>query len=203
MTLLVILACEIGFWVLLVSGLAARYLLRRRRLSSALLLCVPLLDVVLLTAIGWDLLANGTTAEFTHGLGAVYLGFTVAFGHQIIARVDAWFAHRFAGAPAPVKAPAAGTARVRHEWGQWLRMLLCAAVASAVLGGIVLLVADPARTGELLVWFARIWLATGIWLIVGPVWEGVRQAVTAVPVLRPLLAEARGPVRERTRDNAR
>lgn len=165
-----IVACEIGFWVVLALGLAARYLAGLRTLSSVLLLCVPVLDALLLALIAWDLLANGTTADFTHGLGAVYLGFTIAFGHQVIARVDAWFAHHFADGPVPPRPPSSGAGRVRYEWAQWLRMLLCALVASAVLGGITLLVADPARTDELVAWIARVWFVTGVWLLGWPVW---------------------------------
>lgn len=165
-----IVACEVGFWALLGLGLVTRYLLRMRRLSTILLLCVPLLDVILLALIAWDLLANGTTADFSHGLGAVYLGFTVGFGHQVIARVDSWFAHRFAGGPPPITPPKSGLLQVKYEWKQWLRMLLCAVIASAVLGGIVVLVNDPSRTAELVGWFGRVWLATAVWLIGWPVW---------------------------------
>ena len=168
-----ILVCEIGFWVVLALGLVVRYLGGQRRLSSVLLLCVPVLDALLLTLIAWDLLVNGTTADFTHGLGAIYLGFTIAFGHQVIARVDAWFAHRFADGPAPEGAPKSGMVRVKYEWVQWFRMVLCAVIASAVLGGITLLVADPSRTSELIAWSARVWFVTGIWLIGWPVWYSV------------------------------
>ena len=155
---------------MLFSGLAARYLLRLRRVSTALLLSVPVLDVLLLALISWDLLANGATAEFAHGLGAVYLGFTVAFGHQIITRVDAHFAHRFAGGPEPVKVPKTGPVRVRYEWHQFLRVLVVAAIACAVLGGITWLVGDPSRTEELTNWFGRVGLITAIWFVTGPVW---------------------------------
>ena len=165
-----IVACEIGFWVVLAAGLGARYLLRLRRLSSVLLLCVPLLDLLLLALITWDLVFNGATATFAHGLGAVYLGFTVAFGHQIINRVDARFAHRFAGGPPPVKPPKAGSAHVRYEWQQWGRMLLCAVIASVVIGVIVLLVGDSARTAELAGWIGRVWLVTGVWFVGWPLW---------------------------------
>ena len=175
-----IVTCEIGFWVVLVLGLAARYLLRRRKLSNILLASVPLLDLALLAFIAWDLLVNDAVADFAHGLGAVYLGFTVAFGHQIIARVDAWFAHRFAAAPAPVKPPTKGRAAVRYEWAQWGRMVLCAVIASAVLGGIIVLVRDPQRTSELFAWIARVWLVTGIWFVGWPVWVSVRELGTAV-----------------------
>lgn len=168
-----IIACEIGFWVVLGLGLVARYLVGLRKLSTVLLLCVPVLDALLLALIAWDLLANGTTADFAHGLGAIYLGFTIAFGHQIITRVDAWFAHRFAGGPVPVQPPQVGRAKVRYEWHQWGRMLLCAVIASAVLGGITLLVGDWSRTSELIAWLARVWIATGVWLIGWPVWHTV------------------------------
>lgn len=171
-----IIACEIGFWVVLGLGLAARYLLRLRRTSTVLLLCVPILDVALLSLIAWDLLANDAVADFSHGLGAVYLGFTIAFGHQIITRVDAWFAHRFADGPEPWRPPKTGPAYVRYEWQQWARMLLCAVIATAVLGGITQLVGDADRTAELLGWIARVWLVTGIWLLGWPVWATAKHA---------------------------
>lgn len=170
-----IVACEIGFWAVLGLGLVARYLFDLRKVSTVLLLCVPVLDALLLALIAWDLLANGATADFTHGLGAIYLGFTVAFGHQIIERVDGWFAHRFADGPVPARPPSAGMAKVRYEWKQWFRMLLCAVIASAVLGGIALLVGDWARTSELVAWIGRVWIATVVWLLGWPVWHTVGQ----------------------------
>ncbi len=176
-----ILACEIGFWILLGLGLFTRYVVGSRRLSSVLLACVPVLDLLLLLLIGWDLVGRGATADPAHGLGAIYLGFTVAFGRQIIRRVDRWFAHRFAGGPAPVKPPARGPERVRYEWSQWFRMLGCAVIASVVLGGTVLIVGDAARTGELLGWIARVWLLTGVWLVGWPIWVSLVHVVTPTP----------------------
>ncbi|WP_298040997.1 hypothetical protein [uncultured Microbacterium sp.] len=172
-----ILICEIGFWVVLFGGLAARYLLRLKRLSTVLLVCVPLLDIALLALITWDLTIAGSTADFTHGLGAVYLGFTVAFGHRIIHRVDGWFAHRFADGPAPEVLPARGRARIVHEWRDWGRMVLCAVIATIVLGGITWIVGDSARTEELLSWIARVWLVTVIWLVGWPIWVTVASAL--------------------------
>ena len=54
-----IIACEAGFWALLLSGLAARYMLKAKRLSTVLLICVPLVDVVLLAASVVDLRRGG------------------------------------------------------------------------------------------------------------------------------------------------
>jgi hypothetical protein len=93
-----IVAAEASFWILLLAGLAVRYLARMRRLSSVLLLAVPFVDVSLIALTAWDL-SIGAEPNFSHILAALYLGITVGFGHSIIGRVDAWFAHRFAGAP--------------------------------------------------------------------------------------------------------
>jgi len=168
-----IIACEVGFWLVLVAGLGARYILRWFTLSRVLLVCVPLLDLALLALIAWDLVANGATAEFEHGLGALYLGFSLAFGHRIITVADGWFAHRFAGAAAPRSIPKHGRERVVHEWKSWARMVVAAVIASAVLGTIIWLVDDAARTTELAAWIARVWFVTAIWLVGWPVWVSV------------------------------
>lgn len=169
-----IIACEIGFWVLLIGGLALRYLVNQYRASTVVLLALPVLDLALLVLLTWDLVVNNSVAEPAHGLGAVYLGFTVAFGKQLISRTDAWFAHRFAGGAEPVKPPQAGWTRVRYEWRQWLRMLLCAVISCAILGLIIIVINNPVQTQELLDWFGRIALVTGVWLLGWPVWETAR-----------------------------
>ena len=48
MIIAAIVACEVGFWVVLAAGLLARYALRLPRLGGFLLLCVPLVDLALL-----------------------------------------------------------------------------------------------------------------------------------------------------------
>ncbi|GAB3153190.1 hypothetical protein GCM10027290_45640 [Micromonospora sonneratiae] len=169
MVLAVIAACEIGFWVLLGAGLVARYLLRMRRLGLALLISVPLIDLVLLAATVIDL-RRGATANFTHGLAAAYLGFSIAFGHSMIRWADQRFAHRFAGGPPPWKPPKGGWARARYEWREWGKGVLGWAVACALLGGGILMVDDASRTGELLAWMLRLSVAIVIWLVAFPVW---------------------------------
>jgi hypothetical protein len=143
-----IIACEAGFWVLLVGGLAARYLLRARRLSTALLVSVPLVDVVLLAISVLDL-RRGGEATVAHGLAAVYIGVSLAFGHQMIDWADQRFAHRFAGGPAPVRPPRSGRAHAARERRQWGRHLLAYVTAAAVLGLFTLLVGDVTKTAPL------------------------------------------------------
>ncbi len=163
-----IIACEIGFWVVLAAGLVARYALRRPRLGVVLLACVPIVDVVLLGATAIDLRSGGE-AGTAHGLAALYLGFSVAFGHQTIRAVDAWVAHRYAGGPAPQRSVGSGPARVREEWAQWRRAVLAWAVACSVLFGAILLVSDPAKAGALVEWIGWLTVVLTGWLIAGPV----------------------------------
>ncbi|MCZ7421956.1 MULTISPECIES: hypothetical protein [unclassified Micromonospora] len=131
MIVAIIVACEIGFWAILAAGLFARYVLRLKRLGGFLLFCVPVTDLILITASVIDL-RNGSPIDATHGLAALYLGFSVAFGPDLVRRADGWFVHRFAGGPRPVKPPKYGAARVRYEWRAWLRCFLAWIITCAV-----------------------------------------------------------------------
>jgi hypothetical protein len=177
MLLAVIAFCEIAFWVVLGLGLLARYVLRWPRVSTALLIGVPLLDLVLVVATVIDL-RDGGTANFTHGLAAAYLGFSVAFGRDLVRWADVRFAHRFAGGPPPVKIPGNGPVRVRYEWVSWGKGMIGWAVACGLLLGGVLWIDDPARTQALLGWTFRLSTAMVVWLIFWPVW------VTLTPARR-------------------
>ncbi|MFF8590827.1 hypothetical protein ACF061_05200 [Streptomyces sp. NPDC015220] len=146
-----IIACEVGFWVLLALGLAVRYLLKWRRTGAALLLGEPLLEAVLFVATAVDL-RNGARPGWEHGLAALYLGFTVGYGRPTIRWLDGHAAHRLAGAPRPPKPPRYGLARARHKGRLWLRTLLASAVALALLEAAVRYVGDPAGTGPLRSW---------------------------------------------------
>lgn len=159
-----IIACEIGFWVLLVLGLATRYGLRRPRAASVLLWGVPLIDLVLLVLIVTDL-RHGATADWSHGLGALYLGTSVVFGPAMIRWLDAKFARRFTSTPRPVAPGRYGWDKARLEWAEFAKAVLAGAISAAVLAGCIAAVEDPSRTAELTAWFPRIGLVLGIWAI--------------------------------------
>ncbi|MDT0303900.1 hypothetical protein [Streptomonospora wellingtoniae] len=143
-----ILAVEALFWVFVAGGLAARYLARAERLSTVLLLLVPVLDAVLLAVIAVHLSLGGT-ADRSHGFGALYLGFTVAYGHSLIRWADVRFAHRFAGGLPPQRPPKAGAAAMRREAAAWLRCAAACAIGAGVLAALILFVGDAERTAAL------------------------------------------------------
>ncbi|MGW7576566.1 hypothetical protein [Streptomyces sp. NPDC054765] len=150
MIVVLIIACEVGFWVLLAAGLALRYLARMPRTGAAVLLMEPLLELVLLFVTAIDL-KNGAPADWKHGLAAVYIGFTVAYGHYTIKWVDGHFSHRFAGGPPPVK-PGYGLARAKHEGKLWLRTVVMAVVACGLLQIAIWYVGDGGNTASLHEW---------------------------------------------------
>ncbi len=149
MILAIIIACEVGFWVILAAGLIARYPLRRPRLGAALLAATPVVDVILLAASVIDL-RGGATASVAHGVAAVYIGVSLAFGHAMVTWADERFAHRFAGGPPPRRPPRTGVAHARQARRGWLRHLTAWAIGSALLGAAALLVADGDRTAALI-----------------------------------------------------
>ncbi|WP_158883082.1 hypothetical protein [Amycolatopsis anabasis] len=168
----VIAAGEIGFWVFIAGGLIARYLLRLRRTSTVLLAATPVIDLGVLVATVIDL-SHGGQANGVHGLAAVYLGFSVAFGPRMIRWADARFAHRFAGGPPPPKPPKYGRAKVRHEWREWGRCVLGAGIAAAILLLLIFVVGTPEQTRGLWAgsgWLPRLGVITAIWFVVGPLW---------------------------------
>ncbi|HEY9313461.1 hypothetical protein [Williamsia sp.] len=165
----VIIGCEIGFWVLVCGGLAVRYLLNARRASVVILALVPVLDLVLLAAVAYDI-HRGADVDLVHRVAGIYLGVTVAFGHSMVSWADVRFAHWFADGPPPPRPPKKGPAGLRREliaFGQWL-----AAAGVAVLAILVLstTVGDADQDAALAGIFPMLGTITVIWLLTGPVW---------------------------------
>lgn len=143
-----LVACEIGFWVVLLGGLATRYLLRRPRAGAVLLASTPLVDLAMLLFALVDL-RHGGTATIAHGLAAVYIGVSVAFGHRMVRWADERFAYRFAGGPSPSRPPKFGTEHARHERHGWYRHLVAWAIGCALLLGGVALVGEADAVAQL------------------------------------------------------
>ncbi|EFM08463.1 hypothetical protein PaecuDRAFT_4756 [Paenibacillus curdlanolyticus YK9] len=143
-----IIGCEIGFWALVLAGLACRYLLRLKTLGAVLLIGTPIVDLILIIATVMDL-RNGATATAIHGLSAIYIGVSVAYGHRMICWADARFAHRFAGGAKPSPKPKHGAEHAAYERRMWVLHLLAWAIGCLVLVGMIWFVGDESRTNSL------------------------------------------------------
>ncbi|WP_311258539.1 hypothetical protein [Microbacterium sp. WCS2018Hpa-9] len=178
MILAAIIACEVGFWIAIAAGLTARYAFDRPRLGRMLLLAAPIIDLVLLALVALDLMSGGT-ASWHHGLAALYIGISVAYGHRMIAWADAKFAARFRGAaPRP---RLFGSAYTISCWKDVARTMLAAAIAAGLLGVLIALVGDAARTAELLGFFPILGVIVAIdllWAVSYSIWPK-RAPVTA------------------------
>lgn len=187
-----VVVCEVAFWVFLVAAVVARYALRWRRTSTVLLLCEPLLEVVLLVATVGDLL-RGSEPTWTHGLAALYLGFTAGFGTYTVHKVDAWVSWRFAGGPRPPQVPKTGAPARAHEWRMWGRVVVAWVVAAAVLGVLLLIAQEPDQREVLLGWLGRATLVLVIWFVAGPVWTEL--STRGRPADEPVDAQERADAR--------
>jgi hypothetical protein len=170
--LLTIAACEVGFWVLTLGGLAVRYLLRRRTASTVMIALLPVLDLVLIVAVALDLHRGGDVG-FAHRLAGIYLGWTVMFAHSTVRWLDVRFAHRFAGGPPPEKPPKKGPAAYEREKALFLKWLGAAAIALAVTYGLAFTVADAEQAAALKAGVSAIGVITVIWFVSGPLWAKV------------------------------
>lgn len=113
------------------------------------------LDLLLLAATALDLY-NGAQADVLHGLAAVYIGVSIAFGSRMIKWADERFAYRFAGGPKPDKGPQYGKEHAKKERKGWLRHFIAWLIGAALLAGMHLFIGDPERT-EPLISIASLW----------------------------------------------
>ena len=164
-----IVACEVGFWVVLLLALAVRYLLHKERLSRALLLCLPLIDLLLLAFTVMDL-RRGAMGTFAHGLATAYIGFTIAFGGMAVKWADEHFAHRFAGGLEPTKAPSHGWAAIRYELYLLGRCIVACVITIALVEAILHFVGASERTQPLHAWQRYSFGCIVLWFFFGPVW---------------------------------
>lgn len=174
-----ILGCEIAFWVVIVAGLATRYLLHRRRLGLVLLALTPVIDLVLLLAASVDL-HRGAAADYAHGLAAIYLGFSLVYGHRLIAWADVRFAHRFSGGPAPVKLY--GSRYAIACWTDVARAALAAVIGCGVIWLLVAVATGPTQNLEAArSVFAIVLVVELLWAASYTVWPRTAPADTREP----------------------
>lgn len=149
MFIFLIIFCEILFWVFVLGGLGIRYLLNHRGLGLALLALTPVVDLVLLAVTVLDLKSGGIPTV-AHGLAAIYVGISLAFGRKMIAWADCRFAARFNRDSEKLPHKKFGKAHAAQERKDWLRHLLAFTIGTLLILAMVFLIGEPARSQTLL-----------------------------------------------------
>ncbi|MBK3493897.1 hypothetical protein JFL43_03295 [Viridibacillus sp. YIM B01967] len=85
-----IITAEIAFWIAIMAALFSRYILKKLKLSTFLFILVPLIDLALIVFTIMDL-RNGAIASSAHGISAIYIGVSIAYGKTMITWADEKF----------------------------------------------------------------------------------------------------------------
>ncbi|MEV7022271.1 hypothetical protein [Kitasatospora sp. NPDC093558] len=165
MIVTLIIAAEISWWIVLGLGLSARYLLRWRRTSTALLVGLPVVDLALYTLTVLNL-RGGAEASWMHALAASYVGFSVGYGPSLVRWADRQFLHRFAGGPKPLPSPKYGPERTRYEWEVARRTVVSAVITLGLISLLVPLSAGAAHFGTFAQWYWKLGIAAVVNVVV-------------------------------------
>lgn len=149
-----IIFSEVGFWVVIALGLFTRYVFKRKKLGLFFLALTPVIDLILLSATSIDLY-NGATATSIHGLAAVYIGVSIAFGKSMIQWADERFQYYvIKQGPKPVKRY--GMEYAIHYFKSWGKHVLAYIIGAGLLAGMIYFIQDASRT-EALKGILQIW----------------------------------------------
>lgn len=165
-----IVAGEVLFWFVLLAGVCTRYLLRWRTVSTVLLAATPLIDIVIVVLTYIDL-NRGATSDFSNGMAAFYVGFSIVFGPEAIARVDRRFARRHSD----LSEAELSAVPTRTSLAYWLRCLNASAI-TIVLLAIGIAIAGLADSFWLIYWVIVAVFTALAWGIVGPLRDRRRRS---------------------------
>ena len=159
-----IVASEIGFWIVIIAGLVVRYVFARGKLGLILLASTPVIDLILLIATSVDMY-RGATATTAHALAAVYIGVSIVFGKSMIAWADERFRYYITKqGPKPLKR--IGIDYAKHYMKSWFKHVLSYLIGAGILVGLIYWIHDPSRT-EVLDGVLKVWtIVLGIDLVI-------------------------------------
>lgn len=149
-----IVASEVAFWVVIISGLLVRYVLRRQRPGLVLLMLTPVIDLILLLLTGIDL-SRGAVATQAHGLAAVYIGVSLVFGKRMIAWADLRF-RRYVMKENVDIPKLYGMPHAMQQFRGFLLHILAFVIGGGMLVLLIWWVGDPGRT-QMLAVVLRVW----------------------------------------------
>ncbi|TCP66521.1 hypothetical protein [Baia soyae] len=139
-----IVACEVMFWVVIGLGLVTRYVLKMKRLGLFLLSLTIVIDLALLVITGIDLY-NGATATVAHGIAAVYIGISIAFGKSMVQWTDERFQYYvLKQGDKPVER--FGMEYARHYLKGWFRHVIAYGIGAGLLVGMIYWINEPSQT---------------------------------------------------------
>ncbi|MGW7976252.1 hypothetical protein BU116_08420 [Staphylococcus xylosus] len=132
---ILLIAAEILFWVFIVLGLISRYVMRREKLGLFFLVLTPVIDLTLVITMSLDLL-NGAAATMPHGIAAVYIGVSIAFGKQMIRWADKRFKYFvLKTGERPIKAT--GIKHAKKYLISWIRHVFAYIIGTGLLWIII------------------------------------------------------------------
>ncbi len=149
-----IVGCEIAFWIVILLGLTTRYIAKKEKMGFFLLALTPVIDLILLLVTGIDLY-NGTKATTVHGIAAIYIGVSLAFGKSMIKWADEHFLYYvMKQGQKPIKR--FGREHANHGLKGWFQHLVAYGIGAGLLGALIYLLNDSQQT-EALSGILRIW----------------------------------------------
>ncbi len=148
-----IIAAEIAFWVAILAGLISRYVFKLEKLSILFFLLTPLIDLALILLTTIDL-QNGAIATTAHGIAAIYIGVSLAYGKSMIVWADEKFQVWFLKKPSSKKA-LLGREKGIYEIKMWVRHVIAYVIGSAFLWLMIFYVGQQNTEALFNVW--RIW----------------------------------------------
>lgn len=153
LTFFIILA-EISFWIFILLGLMTRYIIKQGKLSIWFFGATPLIDFTLLILTIFDL-KNGADATMAHGIAAIYIGVSIAYGKQMIKWADIKFQYYFLkidNRPAKLY----GMERGKKEIRDFFKHLIAYLIGGTFLWGMIYFLGNKTNTENLMnTW--RIW----------------------------------------------
>ena len=158
-----IITAEVAFWIVILLGLICRYRFKKTTLSIVFFALTPVIDLILIALTVMDLRA-GTPASTSHGIAAVYIGVSIAYGKTMIAWADEKFQQWFLKQPL-TKERLTGLAKGIHEMKMLGLHVIAYAISACLLYAMIVFIGQLTDTSSLLQ-VMKVW---GIVLIVDAV----------------------------------
>lgn len=145
-----IIAAELLIWVCISLIIFSRYKLKNKPLSVFFFIWMIIINIILLILTAVDL-KSGSTVTFAHGLAAIYIGISIAFGSQMIGYADRMYQNYFLKEHTPIEKPTK-----RQKLMTTLRHFLAYIIGAGLLYIMIQYIGNEQATGKLQ-WFIKIW----------------------------------------------